>query len=94
MGDVSAAGQGNGRPRQREDVYLETLREAMTEIRRRRRSLTSAEATDVVIAQFLRRGLHVPRHLAEQAARGALDPFWHVKHPVRAYREGWRWTWR
>jgi len=66
----------------------------MTEIRRRRRTLTPAEATDVVIAQFSRRGLHVPRHLAEQAARGALDPFWHLRHPVRAYREGWRWTWR
>jgi hypothetical protein len=92
MGDVSAAGQGNGRRRQREDVYLDTLREAMSEIRRRRRSLTPAGATDIVIDRFLRRGLHVPRHLAEQAARGALDPFWHFKHPVRAYREGWRWT--
>lgn len=94
MGDVSAAGPGKGRPRQREDVYMEVLREAMTDIRRRRRSLTSEEATDVVIDRFLRRGLHVPRHLAEQAARGALDPFWDFKHPVRAYREGWRWTWR
>ena len=64
----------------------------MAEVRRRRRSLTLPEAVNVVAAEFHKRGLRTPQRLVEEAAHGALDPLWTFKHPIKAHRQGWRWT--
>jgi hypothetical protein len=94
MGLAPPYDSGDHPAREPEDEYPEALREAMAEARRRHRQLTLPQAVDVVATEFHKRGLRAPRHLFEQAAHGALDPLWPFKHPVRARRQGWHWTWR
>jgi hypothetical protein len=64
---------------------------AMQAVRNGRKTLTLAEATDMVTAIFTTHGLPAPSPESARAlARGGIDPWWLLKHPVQAHREGWR----
>ncbi len=74
---------GGGRP-EGWGLYHEAFQAALTLIKAQRRELTLPEATDIVVAEYRKRGLEPRREAGRGLARGALDPYWPFRRTGRA----------
>jgi hypothetical protein len=72
------------------DLRVKAYAAAVQAVRDERKTLSLAEATDVVTSVLTGWGVHQRRRDSERMARAVLDPHWPLKHPFKAYREGWR----
>jgi hypothetical protein len=86
-------GSDDGWPDRLTNYHL-PFQAALAQIMPRRRHLTLADAIGIVDAECDKWGVHPSREAVDWLARAALDPYRHFKHPIRAHREGWRWSWR
>jgi hypothetical protein len=59
-----------------------------------RRRLSDDDARTIVLESFASHGYPMPPVTARSIARNLLHPYWTWLHPIRARREGWRFTWR
>jgi hypothetical protein len=67
---------------------------AIRRIRRNRRSLTQADAENIVREEAHAKAVHFPGHVVRHLARNALRSFWWpFLHPKEARREGYRFIW-
>ena len=69
----------------------DALREAMPIIAKNRRRMTVEDAEDVIARALQRHGAQMhPRQVRFVALHAHRGPFWIFRHPVLAYREGYR----